>query len=154
MNSVLYIDVHAPPKRVFVLAADIARWPELLPHYRKVTVLSRSGRQVTAQMMAVRRFGPLPVPVTWRAEQWPDDSRPNDLRLHFRHVRGATRGMEVTWRIRPHGEGSRISIEHSFRRPLPLLGPDLMPSVINRLFIRPIASLTLRTFKALAEGRA
>lgn len=152
MNSVLWVDVHAPPERVFELASDLARWPEILPHYRRVTITSRIGSRVTAQMVAMRRFGPVPVPVTWRAEQWPDDSRPNDLRLHFHHVRGATTGMQVTWRIRPRPGGCRVSIEHSFRRPLPLVGPDLVPNAVNRLFIRPIASQTLQTFKALAEG--
>jgi ribosome-associated toxin RatA of RatAB toxin-antitoxin module len=155
MKSELSIDVAAPPARVFELARDVSRWPELLPHYRKVTIQSRDGDRVVAQMVATRHFGPLPIPVTWRAEQWPDDTDTQDLRLHFRHVRGVTRGMEVTWHIRPTGgEASRVTIEHDFRRQLPLVGPDALPAVVNRFFIRHIAGRTLATFKRLAEGGA
>ena len=107
-------------------------------------------------MVAVRRFGPLPVPVSWRAEQWADDSDSDDLRLHFRHVRGFTRGMEVTWHIRPRGpatDAASVTIEHDFSRPLPLLGTDVVPLFVDRVFVRPIASRTLATFKMLAERR-
>lgn len=152
MKSAIAVDVRASPLRVFELARDIARWPDLLPHYRKVTVQSRNGERVVAQMVATRKFGPLPLPVTWRAEQWPDASDPADLRLHFRHVRGVTRGMEVTWHIRAHGDGAQVTIEHDFQRPLPLLGSELLPNFVNRFFIRPIAGRTLATFKQLAEG--
>lgn len=153
MRSSLSIDVLAPPRRVFELARELERWPELLPHYRRVTVQSRIGDRLVAQMVAVRRFGPLALPVTWRAEQWPDESDANDLRLHFRHVRGVTRGMRVSWHIRPKDDGAaQVSIEHEFERPLPLLGRELLPSLVNRFFIRPIAGHTLATFKALAES--
>jgi ribosome-associated toxin RatA of RatAB toxin-antitoxin module len=154
MHSTLSVVVKAPARRVFELSRDVERWPDLLHHYRTVTVQSRDGERVIAQMVAIRRFGPLPVPVTWRAEQWPDDSDADDLRLRFRHVRGVTRGMEVTWHIRPAGGGSRVTIEHDFRRTLPLLGDELFPAFVNRFFIRPIAGRTLATFKALAEAGA
>jgi ribosome-associated toxin RatA of RatAB toxin-antitoxin module len=145
------IDVSAPPRRVFDLARDIARWPELLPHYRKVTVHSRDAGRVVATMVATRRFGPLGVPVRWRTTQWSDDSDPSQLRLRFTHLSGPTRGMEVTWRIEPRGKGSEVSIEHSFTRRLPLLGWQPFPAFIDRWFVRPIAGRTLARFKALAE---
>jgi ribosome-associated toxin RatA of RatAB toxin-antitoxin module len=151
MKSLLAIEMAAPPQRVFELARDISRWPQLLPHYRSVTVESHNGAKVLAQMVATRHVGPLPLPVTWRAEQWSDPADAADLRLHFRHVRGFTRGMEVVWHIRAHDSGSRVSIEHDFSRRLPLLGSELLPAIVNRFFIRPIAGRTLATFKALAE---
>jgi ribosome-associated toxin RatA of RatAB toxin-antitoxin module len=151
VKTTLAIHVDAPPERVFELAHDIARWPELLPHYRKVSIRSRNRGRVLAQMFAVRQVGRVAIPVTWRAEQWSDASDAADLRLHFRHVRGVTRGMEVTWHIRPHGGGARVSIEHDFRRPLPVLGPEILPALVDRLFVRPIAGRTLASFRALAE---
>ncbi len=153
MKTTLAVEIDAPPPRVFELARDIARWPELLPHYRKVSIRSRNDGHVVAQMVAVRHVGRLPVPVTWRAEQWSDASDAADLRLHFRHVRGVTRGMEVTWHIRPRAGGAVVSIEHDFSRRLPLLGHEFLPAVVNRLFIRPIAGRTLASFRSLAEGR-
>ena len=153
MKSVLSIDVPgAGPETVFDLARDVARWPELLPHYRKVTIQSRTHGKVLAQMTASRRFGPLPVPVSWRTEQWTDASDPADLQLHFRHVRGVTRGMVVVWHIRPRAGGSTISIEHAFQRRLPLLGDDFLPALVDRFFVRPIAGRTLAAFRDLAQA--
>lgn len=146
----------APGQRVFELARDIARWPTLLPHYRKVTVLSRTESEITAQMSATRPLGPLGIPVGWQTRAWADASIADDLRLRFVHTAGATRGMDVTWHITPRGQdgvdGSHVVIEHDFVRPLPIVGPDLVPSAIDRLFVRPIAGKTLATFNRLAES--
>lgn len=136
------------------MSRDIPRWATLLPHYLSVTVEARDGDRVVARMVALRRFGALPVPVTWRAEHWADASDPTDLRLRFRHVRGVTRGMDVTWHIRPLGGGALVTIDHDFVRPLPLLGKDFLPALVDRIFTRHIAKRTLRSFKALAEASA
>jgi ribosome-associated toxin RatA of RatAB toxin-antitoxin module len=144
--------MEATPREVFNLAGDISRWPELLPHYRKVTVHSLVDGHKTATMSASRAVGPVGIPVWWRSEQWSDDANPQDLKLHFRHVGGATRGMDVTWHIRPTGTGSHVSIEHDFRRPLPLVGDQAFPRLVDRFFVRPIATRTLATFKSIAES--
>ena len=151
MHTTIGIEMAAPPRRVFDLARQVPRWAELLPHYRKVTVQSQSLERIVARM-AARRPGRLPIPVSWRAEHWADDADPADLRLHFHHVAGATRGMVVVWHIRPTPAGTAVTIEHDFVRPLPLLGPHLFPRFVDRFFVRPIAGRTLATFKALAEG--
>jgi ribosome-associated toxin RatA of RatAB toxin-antitoxin module len=153
MRTHIGIEIAAPPRQVFELARQVSRWPEMLPHYRDVTVESREGDRIVARMSAVRP-GVLRLPVSWRAEHWADDSDPSDLRLHFRHVGGATRGMEVIWHIRPLGGGAQVVIEHDFSRRLPLVGAELFPRVVDRWFIRPIAGRTLATFKALAERGA
>jgi ribosome-associated toxin RatA of RatAB toxin-antitoxin module len=157
MRSAIGVHVDAPPEVVFRLAAQVRRWPELLPHYRRVTVHAERAGRLVAQMVAVRRFGRFAMPVTWRAEQWAEGDDAGDLRLRFRHVRGVTRGMDVTWHIRPGARGEAtayVSIEHVFRRPLPLLPDALLPAFIDRFFTRPIAGRTLDTFKALAEREA
>ena len=151
MHTTIGIDVAAPPERVFALASDVPRWHEMLPHYRKVTVKSLDGGRIVAGMSAWRP-GRLRVPVSWRAEHWADATDPTDLRLHFHHVGGATRGMVVAWHIRRSAAGSTVTIEHDFSRPLPLLGPSFFPRLVDRLFVRPIAGRTLATFKALAEA--
>jgi len=156
VRSEIGIDISAAPQRIFDLARDISLWPEILPHYRQVTIESRTGEKITARMAAVRRFGPLGVPVSWRAEQWPDPAEASDLQLHFHHMGGVTKGMEVTWHIRDASAGgrpqSRVTIEHVFSRPLPLIGSQVLPRIVDRLFVRPIASRTLATFKRLAES--
>lgn len=151
MRTAIGIRVAAAPGRVFELARDVTRWPDLLPHYRSVEVVERNGGRVVARMSAVRRFGPIPVPVSWSAEQWADESDELDLRLRFRHVRGVTRGMDVTWHIRPVSDGSSVTIEHDFARRLPLVGASALPWVVDRFFVRSIAGRTLATFRHLAE---
>jgi ribosome-associated toxin RatA of RatAB toxin-antitoxin module len=151
MKSAIRIRVAAPPRLFYELARDVPRWQELLPHYRRVLVQARRDGRILAQMVAVRRFGPLDVPVTWRAVHWSEDEDPLDLRLRFHHLRGVTGGMDVTWHIVPENEGCSVTIEHEFQRGLPLLGPEFLPRLVDRLFTRPIAGRTLRAFKALAE---
>ncbi|HUQ78950.1 MAG TPA: hypothetical protein VM427_08805, partial [Patescibacteria group bacterium] len=76
-------------------------------------------------------------------------NEPAALRLRFAHVAGVTRGMSVTWRIEPRGDGATVSIEHDFRPRIAVVA-----LVVDRLFTRPIAGRTLQTFKALAEAVA
>lgn len=155
MRSTIGIRIDAPADRVLALAGEVERWPELLPHYRRVAIGGRRGARVLARMVAVRQFGPIPVPVSWRAICWAESDDPSDLRLRFRHVRGVTRGMEVTWHIRPEdGGGCHVTIEHEFRRPLPFVAPDLLPRLVDRWFTTAIATRTLRTFRGLAERSA
>ncbi len=142
------IDIAAPAVLVFDLARDVERWPALLPHYLRVRVRERhADGAVTAEMVAVRALVPavgLGIPVAWRSRTWSERDR---LRLRFVHSGGATDGMDVTWRIEPTPTGCRVSIEHDFRPRLPAWG-----IVINRLFVRPIATRTLATFKSIAEA--
>lgn len=148
MKATIGIDIGAPPRLVFDLARDVERWPALLPHYVRVTVRERhaDGRR-TADMVAVRaviRALGLGIPVAWRATTW---SEPSTLRLRFRHLAGATRGMDVTWQIEPTASGCRVDIEHDFR---PRIAPWAV--IVDRLFVRPIAGRTLATFKSIAEA--
>ncbi len=152
MHSTISTRIAAPPQRVLQLAGDISSWPELLPHYRRVTVHGHRAGRIVAQMVAVRAFGPLPFPVTWRTEQWADSSDPTDLRLRFLHVRGVTKGMDVTWHIRERDGATDVTIEHDFQRGIPLIGRRVLPAFVDRFFTRPIAGRTLATFKRLAES--
>ena len=155
MRSSIGIAMHASPAVVFGLASDVRRWPERLPHYRRVVAERRTNDgHLVARMVALRAVGPLAIPVTWRAEQWSDDSDPAELRIHFRHIRGITSGMRVTWRITPIAAGAHVTIEHDFSRRLPLVGDAFLPRLVDRWFTRPIATRTLRTFRGLAESAA
>ena len=150
MESSIAIDVAAPPSLVFALARDVRRWPDLLPHYVAVRPSGPVENGVLTARMIARRplvtvLG-LGLPVAWRAMSW---NEPDQLRLRFRHISGATRGMDVTWRIEPSEGGCRVTIEHRF-------SPRIAPwaGLVNRFFIRPIAARTLATFKAIAEAVA
>ncbi len=86
----------------------------------------------------------LGLPVTWRSRTW---NEPATRRLRFVHVAGATRGMDVTWRIEGSGTGAHVAIDHDFQPRLPLFA-----AFVDRFFTRPIAGRTLATFRALAEA--
>src|SRR3954469_16777984 len=108
---------------------------------------SASGSRSRGEPAAVLGLG---LPVGWRARCWSD---PAGLRLRFVHVAGATRGMDVTWRIEPvprdASPGTRVTIEHDFAPRVPGFA-----AFVDRAFTRPIAGRTLATFKALAEAIA
>ena len=154
MRSTIAIEVDAPPGLVFALARDVERWERLLPHYsRSRAVERRADGSVVVDLVARRPLigvlG-LGLPVTWRSRTW---SEPATLSLRFIHVAGASKGMDVTWRIDAVGTGSRISIDHEFRPTLPLFSGSFA-FLVDRVFTRPIAGRTLATFKALAEAVA
>ena len=152
-HSTLSIDVAAPAELVFRLARDPLRWPALLPHYSHARLIERlPDGAIVAEFVARRPlagpFGLLGwgIPVAWRSRAWPE---PTERRLRFVHQGGATDGMDVTWRIEGAESDCRVTIEHVFPG-----RPALYQEVVQRFFVRAIASRTLATFKAIAEALA
>ncbi|MGH7728801.1 MAG: type II toxin-antitoxin system RatA family toxin, partial [Vulcanimicrobiaceae bacterium] len=141
------IEISAPPQRIYALAAATERWPELLPHYRFVRVLERRSGNARVVEMAARRDW---IPVRWVAEQENDPATP---RIRFRHIAGATRGMEVEWRFEPSGSRTLVSIEHWWNNGAARLVSDwVVRHVICEFFIHDIANKTLAQVKRLAEA--
>lgn len=140
------IAINAPAERIYDLAAHIERWPEILPHYRWVTLFRDDGRTRLAEMAATRDG----FPVKWTSIE---DLDPAHLRIRFRHVRGITRGMDVEWIIEPGPRGVDVRIVHAFNPPWPRpLGPLFARYVVGDLFVHHIANKTLRRIKELAEA--
>jgi ribosome-associated toxin RatA of RatAB toxin-antitoxin module len=147
VRSRLHQVINAPYDRIFDLAAEVERWPEVLPHYRYVRrVPDPDGERRFA--MGARRG---PIPVTWEAIQRP---RRDDRTIEFVHTGGVTRGMWVAWRFEPRGDGMDVSIEHRLDLRWPLIGELVARTIIGPQFIEAIAGRTLRRVKALAEGTA
>jgi hypothetical protein len=135
----------APYERIFRLAADIERWPEILPHYRYVRRLP-TDEGIRHFAMGARRGV---IPVTWAAIQRP---LADERRIEFHHTGGVTRGMDVAWRFEPADDGRwDVSIEHQLDLGWPLIGAFVAGRVIGPWFIDAIAGRTLRTIKGLAE---
>jgi len=152
MHSTIMLDIAAPADLVFDLARDPRRWERLLPHYARSHAVDVRGDAVVIDFVARRPFPlvgvlGLGLPVAWRARTW---SEPASRQLRFVHVAGATRGMDVTWRIETRGpRACRVAIDHDFRPRVALFA-----SFVDRAFTRPIAGRTLGTFRALAEALA
>jgi ribosome-associated toxin RatA of RatAB toxin-antitoxin module len=146
------IAIAAPPDRVFAIAADVERWPAMLPHYRWVRAVERAPNRAVIEMAAWRPFGPLRWPTWWVSEMEADATT---RRIHYRHIRGITRGMDVEWRVREQAAAVTVEIIHEWDGPAwPLIGPKAAEWVIGPVFIHAIASRTLAGVKRAAERAA
>ena len=146
------ITIAAPPDRVFRVAADVERWPEFLPHYRWVRVRDHRADCRVVEMAAWRPFGLFKYPTWWVSEMRADPSR---LEVHYRHIDGVTRGMDVVWAIEASDAGTDVSIVHQWDGPAwPLIRRPAADWVIGPVFIHAIASRTLAGIARRVERRA
>jgi ribosome-associated toxin RatA of RatAB toxin-antitoxin module len=149
VRTVDRLAIRAPLDRVFALAADVARWPTFLPHYRWVRVLETWDAGDLVEMAAWRPFGPVRYPTWWVSEMQRD---PVSRTIRYRHVRGITRGMNVTWTIAGHDGRVDATIVHEWDGPAwPLIRRPAAAWVIGPVFIHGIASRTLAGIKREAE---
>ena len=138
------IAIRAPAERIFALAADVERWPRILPHYRYVRRLAAPDGERRFAMGARRG----PIPVRWEAAQRP---LPDRGVIEFTHTGGVTRGMQVAWRLEPRDGATEVSIEHRLELRWPLIGRFAAERVIGPHFVDAIAGRTLRRMRQLAE---
>ncbi|MCI0432218.1 MAG: SRPBCC family protein [Gemmatimonadetes bacterium] len=142
----------APVPVCFRVAADVERWPDILPHYRHVRFHERrafgTGR---VEMAAWRWFGFMRYPTWWVSEMRVDADEPA---VHYQHVEGITRGMIVKWEFMPVEHGTRVRIVHTWKGPdWPWIGALAWQIVIAPVFVSAIATRTLRGVAAEAERR-
>ena len=143
------IDIAAPPARVFRIAADVERWPRILPHYRYVRMREGSTASGIVEMSAWRPFPGFRWPTWWTSEMRTDPAR---REVHYRHIQGVTRGMDVVWQVEPRDSGTHINLIHAWDGPgVPLLGKPAARLVILPVFVHGIAALTLAGVKREAE---
>lgn len=152
MRTVDTIRVAAPPEAAWPHAALVEAWPDILPHYRRVTRLEgERGGDGVVEMAAWRPFGgPLRWPTWWRSRMWIDADA---MEVRYRHIGGITTGMDVLWTVRPDGSGgTTITIVHEWDGPgWPLIGGLAASLVIGPVFIHGIASRTLAGVARAAE---
>lgn len=145
MTTESTIIIRAPKQAIFDSAADLSRWPELLPHYRYITYLER-GTDRHIVKMAAHRDG---IPISWVSEQVIDRER---LEIRFTHLRAFTKGMGVVWSFEEKPEGTLVRIVHVLNFRIPFLAP-VADRIIGGFFIDNIAHKTLAAFKAHLEAR-
>jgi len=138
------IEIHGDIKRIFQVAAQVDKWPEILPHYRWVRVVQRRKRRTTVEMAARRGR----IPVSWTAVQ---EVFPYE-RITYKHIRGFTTGMAVTWSFKSVQEQVEVVITHDFSLSWPLIGNFVSRYIVGALFVKPIASRTLHHLKQTVEA--
>ena len=154
MRTVDTIRIAAPPDRVFTAAADVERWPAILPHYRWVRMLDGSplAGWGIVEMAAWRPFGLFKWPTWWVSEM---DVRPAEREVHYRHIRGITTGMDVVWRVTGNGSEAVVELIHEWDGPRwPLIRRPAAEWVIGPIFVHGIASRTLAGIRRHAEAEA
>ena len=142
MRTVDHRLVQAPIERVFAAASEVERWPEILPHYRWVTMRERSesGRGIV-EMAAWRPFGVVKYPTWWVSRMEIDRA---GWQVRYQHIDGITRGMKVVWHLVSHNGDTDVTIVHEWSGPRwPLVGALAADLVIGPVFIHGIASRTL-----------
>jgi uncharacterized membrane protein len=147
--------IHAPLDRVFAVARDVERWPEILPHYRWVRMLERRADGGKVEMAAWRPFGPAPLryPAWWVSEMHVEAGSGRPV-IRYRHVDGITAGMDVEWLLQPStGGGVAVEIVHRWSGPgWPLVGALAADLVIGPVFVHGIASRTLAGIRRSVEA--
>ena len=144
----------APVDLVFRAAADVERWPDILPHYRWVRFEEKRGfGQGVVEMAAWRDFGgPLRWPTWWKSEMTTDADEPA---VRYRHIDGITRGMDVVWEFHEANGGTLVRIIHEWDGPAwPLIRGIAANLVIGPHFVSAIAQRTLDGVCAEAERGA
>lgn len=141
-------------ERIFALGAAIEEWPRILPHYRTVTLTERTAQPdgTTHKVAVMKAFRPLPIgkiPVGWKTIL---DSDPQTELLHFVHIGGFTKGMDVHWRLTEEGGATRVTITHDFTLQWPLVGNFVAHRIVGQFFVDGIARRTLGCIKALVEN--
>ena len=144
MHTENHLTMRSTVERVFAVASAVENWPQFLPHYRWVTVLSTNGHERVVQM-AAHRDG---FPVRWTARQRLDHDR---YQIHFTHIRGISRGMEVTWFLDVDGPLVHVRIVHDLTLHWPLIGALVAQHIIGKLFVHHIATKTLQRMKTYIE---
>jgi len=144
MHTENSIEIRGDVKRIFQVAAQVDKWPDILPHYRWVRVIQRRKRRSTVEMAARRGR----IPVSWTAVQ---EVFPYE-RITYKHIKGFTTGMDVTWSFTSLQDKVQVVITHDFALAWPVVGRVVSKYVVGALFIRPIASRTLHHIRQTVES--
>lgn len=143
------IVIDAPRERIFEVTSNLENWVPMLPHYRRIEFLERSGDGLRSRVrMACWRGW---IPIAWESEH---EIVPEVPEVRFTHLKAFTKGMVVVWKYEPTPEGPvRVTITHDLRFRLPWLR-WLAEPIIGHGFIEPVARRTLATFRELLEAEA
>jgi ribosome-associated toxin RatA of RatAB toxin-antitoxin module len=143
-RTVDHIIVQSDAETIFRLASDIERWPSILPHYRWVKMLGAHDGEQTVEMAARRGW----IPVKWTSICRIEPAR---RQVYYKHIGGATRGMEVLWTLENEGDGVRVTIVHEMTLSIPIVRSVIGRWIVGRFFVHHIAGRTLLRIKELAE---
>ncbi|MGQ9737055.1 MAG: type II toxin-antitoxin system RatA family toxin [Armatimonadota bacterium] len=125
----LSIWINAPVEKVYAIAKEVERFPEVMPDLESVRVLERSedgSRTVTEWIGLVREFNNMRV--KWTEEDvWNDEAHT----CHFRLLKGDLQKMEGEWLFTAEDGGTRFHSRIEYAYNVPLLGA-LVKNLIHK----------------------
>ncbi|HEY8309791.1 MAG TPA: SRPBCC family protein [Gemmatimonadaceae bacterium] len=149
MHTANRIFIEAPLTKVYDLASRVEHWPNVLRHYRYVDVVDPAvagdSRSRLVKMGATRSG----IPVSWTSVQHLDRRK---RYIRYRHVGGATLGMDVLWTLEPERMGVEVTIEHDLPSARWWLQPGPIAAFVGSFFVESIAGMTLAGIKRTAEA--
>lgn len=144
----LSIWINAPVERVYAIAKEVERFPEVMPDLESVKVLERSEdglRTVTEWTGLVREFNNMRV--KWTEEDiWDEEAHI----CHFRLLRGDLQKMEGEWRFVAEDGGTRFHSRIEYEYNVPLLGA-LVKNLIHKKLEQNV-QMVQDGIRARAEG--
>jgi hypothetical protein len=73
-------------------------------------------------------------------------------RITYKHIKGFTAGMDVTWSFKVVQESVQVLITHDFSPSWPVVGGVVSRYIVGALFVKPIAARTLHHIKLTVEA--
>lgn len=150
MKSSYETIIRPPMEKVFLTVADLARWPEFLPHYRYNRFIRQTASSGLVEMSCYR----LGFPLKWVSEYRIDLP---GRKLTFRHLEGAlnaTQGLDIVWNFEELAENSvRVRLTYEFTPRVVIGGRLLAALVLGELFVHNLAEKTLAGLKRKMEVR-
>lgn len=144
----LSIWINAPVEKVYAIAKEVERFPEVMPDLESVKVLERSedgSRTVTEWVGLVREFNNMRV--KWTEEDiWNDEAHT----CHFRLLKGDLQKMEGEWRFTAEDVGTRFHSRIEYEYNVPLLGA-LVKNLIHKKLEQNV-QMVLDGIRTRAEG--
>lgn len=119
--------ISAPVDRVYALARDVERFPEIMPDVESVEILSREGSNTTSRWVGVvRQFNRRLVWV--EEDRWDNGAHT----CEFRQTEGDFARYEGSWEFTPDGDATRARLTIDYEIEVPLIGA-LIKGVIAKL---------------------
>ncbi len=93
-------------ERLYPLVADVERYPEFVPGWRKARVLERAGNEARVE----QTLGLAGFPIRFTSRAFFDPPR----RLQIRAESGPFRRLVIDWRFEPVEGGCRVELQVDF----------------------------------------
>lgn len=119
-----------PPKQVFDIARQVARFPDVLPNLDKASIVEDQGNGVVmTSWEASFSVGPLHKTVRWKEiDTWDEEN----LTCFFELTEGDMKVYRGSWVFIPDGDRTRVELEVDFELGITMLGP-MIDKIVNQL---------------------